>query len=212
VVRHPRDPTRVRVTLEDGTFWDVDETTVAAFDLRPERCLEATELAHLEAAAWVAWAWRRALAWLQQRPYSEAELRRRLRRHGVPDTAVAATLERLRSLGLLDDRAFAELLVRSRRRGRPRGRRALEAELRARGIDETTARAALAAEGGDELDAARRAAARWRPRAHEDRTRARRRLAQYLARRGFDAGIIQAVVAERLRESTPTDCDGPAPM
>jgi SOS response regulatory protein OraA/RecX len=51
-------------------------------------------------------------------------------------------------------------------------------------------------EEATELDLARAAAARWRPRAGEDPARARARLHAFLARRGFGGEAIRAAAAE----------------
>jgi regulatory protein len=50
---------------------------------------------------------------------------------------------RLRELGMIDDAAFAGTLVRDRVRLRPQGARRLASELRAKGVDDETARAAI---------------------------------------------------------------------
>lgn len=75
-------------------------------------------------------------------------------------------------------------------------------ELRARGVDEDAAMtaigAAMAEEEVSELELAREATRRWRPRPGEEAMRARRRLAGYLARRGFAGDVAQQVIEEVL--------------
>lgn len=74
-----------------------------------------------------------ALRMLARRPYSVAELRQALQRKFGPSDAVREALARLRQLGYLDDRKFAEhyasSLVRNRAFGRYRVRRELKAKL-----------------------------------------------------------------------------------
>jgi SOS response regulatory protein OraA/RecX len=69
-------------------------------------------------------------------------------------------------------------------------------------VDDDTARAAIAQvlerEGATELDLARAAARRWRPRAGEEPAKARARLHAYLARRGFGSETIRTIAAEVL--------------
>lgn len=143
-----------------------------------------------------------ALSLLSYRARSAAELRRRLRRKGFDEEVAAATVERLDELGVVDDAAFAESFVRERVRLKPRGPRRLAGELRAKGVDEDTARAAIAEvmerEEATELDLARAAAARWKPRAGEEPARARARLQAFLARRGFGDDAVRAIVREKL--------------
>ncbi len=70
---------------------------------------------------------------LARRPYSVAELRRALERKFPGNPAIADALARLRELGYLDDKKFAEhyasSLVRNKSFGRYRVRRELKAKL-----------------------------------------------------------------------------------
>lgn len=155
-----------------------------------------------------------ALNLLSYRARSAAELRRRLRRKDFPDDVVDRCVADLAAKGLVDDAAFAASWVRDRVRGRPRGARRLVQELRAKGVDQETAAAAvqetLAAEDVTELELARDAASAWARRAFggrgaparmdaESRQTAKRRLYGYLARRGFAGKVIRVVMDEVLR-------------
>ena len=53
----------------------------------------------------------------------------------VPDEAAEAVLDRYVEVGLIDDAAYARAWVSSRQAGRGLARRALSAELRAKGVD-----------------------------------------------------------------------------
>jgi regulatory protein len=156
-----------------------------------------------------------AARFLEVRPRSIDEVRRRLRDAGYrPELGVAA-IERLVSLGMLDDEAFARAWVESRDRARPRGERALRSELRAKGVADSIvaevlgARAARCAdgaapddgdrqvEGADEIAAAKLLARRGAAAAREADPRKRRaRAYALLARNGFDPEVARrAVVA-----------------
>jgi regulatory protein len=143
-----------------------------------------------------------ALRLLAVRPRSVMELTRRLRMKGYDAETAEEVIGRLRELGMIDDAAFAGMLARDRVRLRPQGSRRLANELRQKGVDEETARAAiretLEGEDTDDRELARRAAAKWKPRAGEEPERARRRLYGYLARRGFDGEVIREVLDEAL--------------
>lgn len=79
---------------------------------------------------------------LSRRAHSRVELKRKLGRRGYSADETEAALVRLAEIGYLDDRSFAEGLVR--RRGAVRGPLALSAELFARGVDRAEADAAVA--------------------------------------------------------------------
>ena len=86
-----------------------------------------------------------AARFLEVRPRSVAEVRRRLASAGYPAGLVEAAIARLTDAGYLDDAAFARAWVESRDRARPRGEIALRRELRLKGVDPATTDAALEA-------------------------------------------------------------------
>jgi regulatory protein len=100
-----------------------------------------------------------AARFLEVRPRSVEEVRRRLREAGYRPELIDGAVDRMTALGYLDDAAFARSWVESRDRARPRGARALRAELRRKGVAAADIEAALlareaAARGADEDDAA----------------------------------------------------------
>jgi regulatory protein len=143
-----------------------------------------------------------ALHLLAFRPRTAAELRRRLHEKGYAPEVTDGVVERLGETGVVDDSSFAEMFVRDRVRLRPKGKRILAQELRARGVDGEMAQAAIEdvmeRENTTDVDLARQAAARWRPRPGEDPQASRRRLYGFLARRGFASEAIMAVLGEAL--------------
>lgn len=143
-----------------------------------------------------------ALNLLAFRPRTAVELRRRLARKEFPEEVVEECVQGLERLGLVDDASFAQTFVRDRVRLRPKGRRALAQELRAKGVEGETAQQAIAevfeAQEVSETELAREAAAKWQPKAGEERRKARARLYAFLARRGFGAEAVRTVMDEVL--------------
>jgi regulatory protein len=140
-----------------------------------------------------------ALRLLAYRPRSEAEIRQRLARRGLPPQVVQETIARLREQGLLSDAAFARFWVESRNQNSPRGRRLLWRELSAKGIERETARQAIAVVAED--DAALRAAQKKACQLQaQDYTVFRRRLADFLLRRGFSYPTVRTTVEKLWHE------------
>lgn len=123
-----------------------------------------------------------------------------LAKKDVPDEAAAAVLDRFTEVGLIDDAAFAAAWVSTRQSGRGLARRALTAELRAKGVDGEVAAAAVAeVDPQDEWDSARRLVERKLPSMRRlDRVTAERRLIGMLARKGYGGGLAGYVVREAL--------------
>lgn len=112
-------------------------------------------------------------------------------------------MARCGELGYVDDRAFAAAFVRDRIRLKPRGVFRLRAELREKGVGESDAEAgirrAFRETGTTERELLERAARkRWRRVGSDEPRTARRRLFEYLRRRGFPYAEIRDVVEEYL--------------
>jgi regulatory protein len=153
-----------------------------------------------------------AARFLEARPRSVVEVRRRLTWAGYRPPLVEGAVERLLELGMLDDRAFAEAWITSRDRARPRGERVLRQELLQKGIDRALIDELLeerrTGEEGEatepDHEAARRLLernARSLDRVADPRQR-RARAYALLARNGFDPDVCRDVATEVLaRES-----------
>lgn len=76
-----------------------------------------------------------AARFLEVRSRSVDEVRRHLTQAGYQHELVAAAVDRLTTLGMLDDAVFARMWVESRDRARPRSEMALRRELTLKGID-----------------------------------------------------------------------------
>jgi regulatory protein len=177
----------------DGRFaLSLSLALVAQAGLRQGDAVAADRLEALRQADQRQQAHEAALRLLTYRPRSEAELRYRLARRGLPPLVVQEAVARLREQGLLDDEAFARYWVEARQQSSPRGRRLLRRELAAKGIATETTRQALATVAEEE--AARRAAETKASHLHDvDYATFRRRLGQFLLRRGFPyetAGVL----------------------
>jgi regulatory protein len=133
-------------------------------------------------------------------PKTRHQLADLLATKGVPQEAAEAVLDRFTEVGLIDDAAYARAWVSSRQAGRGLARRALSAELRAKGVEpEVAAEAVQQVDDEDERAAARRLVERrLRGMRRLDRAVASRRLVGMLSRKGYSGGLAAAVVREAL--------------
>jgi regulatory protein len=141
-----------------------------------------------------------ALSLLTRRDRTRAEIATALERRGVPPEIGVRVLDRLGAVGLLDDRAVAEAYA-EREAGR-KGPRAIADALRRRGIEPALVREVAYAVSSDQAQGTALSIARQKLPTWGDRPRPvlARRLAGFLARRGFAAGTVNAVVREVLGE------------
>jgi regulatory protein len=136
------------------------------------------------------------------RARTRAELEGQLAKRGYPDDVSERVLDRLTDVGLIDDADFAEQWVQSRRVSAGKGKRALAAELRTKGVDNDVITAALA---GIDADAERERAEqlvrdklRREKLVDDDDAKIVRRLVGMLARRGYSQTMAFDVVKTEL--------------
>ena len=140
---------------------------------------------------------------LTARARTRAELEGHLAKRGYPDDVSARVLDRLTEVGLVDDADFAEQWVRSRQLNAGKGKRALAAELRTKGVDKDLIAAALADIDADaERSRAEQLVAdrlRREKLDHDgDDVKVTRRLVGMLARRGYSQSMAFDVVKVAL--------------
>lgn len=196
------DPSRagaVRVALDRTPFGAVAREDVDAAHLVVGMPVDDLLLARLHTAADAEAATRTALAALSRRSHARTELGRRLRRRGHAHDAVATALDRLARMGLLDDAAFARWFAETKTR-KGCGPARIARDLGVLGVPRELANAALAAVApadGESGDIIRRLAeARLRQLNGLDPSAQRRRLAGFLARRGYTGGLVGGIVRE----------------
>ncbi len=135
---------------------------------------------------------------LTARARTRAELADRLAKRGYPDDVSTRVLDRLADVGLVDDADFAEQWVRSRRANAGKGKRALAAELRNKGVDNEVITATLAdIDAGAERERAEQLVSdklRRERLTPDDEAKVTRRLVGMLARRGYSQTMAFDVV------------------
>ena len=139
---------------------------------------------------------RRGLELLSRKPRTERDLRKALVEDFQP-IDIDRALARLHELGYLDDRAWSDRYVGSPR-AQVRGRSLLRSELKARGVSDEVVAETL--DGRDDLAAAiETAAKRVRSlRSIEDEERRKRRLYDFLRRRGFADDVCRRAMESVL--------------
>ncbi len=139
-----------------------------------------------------------ALRLLKLRPRSRSELARKMAGKGYGEDVVADVLDGLTALGFLDDAAFAKAWLQYRL-NKPMGFRRIERELVEKGIPRDAIRGHWdeVKESYDELEVVR-ALAKKRTRQYNniDPLKRRKRVMDYLARRGFQLDVIMKVIKE----------------
>ncbi len=127
---------------------------------------------------------------------STQQLRKILENREIPSEIAERVLERFTEVGLIDDQAYAETIVNSRRNFKGLSKSAIKRELNEKGVPSAfieTAIESITAE--DDFEAAKQLAAR-RIRQMSSLTREvrERRLAGYLGRKGYPSSVVFAAI------------------
>ncbi|MCL4274070.1 MAG: RecX family transcriptional regulator [Anaerolineales bacterium] len=189
---------RVNIHL-DGEFAFGLARITAAW-LKVGDTLSDEKIASLQAEDMRERALQQALLFLSYRARSEKEIRQNLLKHEFTEDAIETILEKLRINNLANDPEFARAWVENRNTFRPRSRRALLMELRQKGLDDETAQAAVS--GVDENALAYESALKRANRLKGlEWGEFRKKLSEYLARRGFPYSVIAPVVTRIWNEA-----------
>jgi regulatory protein len=136
---------------------------------------------------------------------SRVEIERRLERGGFDSATIATVIAELEAQGYLDDAKFAQDWVEDRAERKKYGRGRLTAELRRKGVEKELVTEAIDSVGDEEEYT--RALAAARPKWSVERTigldskailAEKRKLANFLQRRGFSWSIITKVLEELM--------------
>lgn len=198
LVVQKRNPNRVNIHL-DGEYAFGVARIVAAW-LRVGAELDEKKIEQLQVEDARERAYQQAMLFLSYRARSESEIRQNLRKHEIPESVIDLTLDRLRQAGLANDDEFAQAWVENRSTFRPRSRRMLAMELRQKGLDDESMQSALKNVDDEPLayEAAKKRATRFKD---LEWSEFRKKLSDFLARRGFSYSVVAPVVTRIWNET-----------
>jgi regulatory protein len=140
-------------------------------------------------------AYRAATASLGRGGRTRRELALYLKRRGFPEQVLRAALDRLAREGWLDDGRYAREFARVRAESHYKGRNLIRSELLRRGVGRNEADEAVRSlDPETERRAAVEAALKKWPSLRGERRDRVRKLAQFLYRRGYTAGVVREAV------------------
>ena len=198
LVVQKRNPNRVNLYLDGEYAFGVARIVAAWLKVGLE--LDEKKIEQLQAEDARERALQQAMLFLSYRARSESEIRKNLLKHEIPESVIDLTLERLRQDGLANDNEFAQAWVENRSTFRPRSRRVLAMELRQKGLDDEAMHSALQNVDDEPLayEAAKKRATRFKD---LEWSEFRKKLSEFLARRGFSYSVVAPVVTRIWNET-----------
>jgi regulatory protein len=193
-----KNPNRVNIYLDGEFAFGVARITAAWLKNGDE--LSEEKIASLMAEDLREWAYQQTLLYLSYRARSEKEIQQNLFKHEIPEEVIEETLQRLRQAGLANDNEFARMWVENRNTFRPRSKKALAIELRHKGLDDEAIQNSLSAVDEEALayEAALKRATRFKDLEWNE---FRKKLSEFLARRGFSYSVIAPIVSKIWNET-----------
>lgn len=196
-----RVPGAVRVSFDDGNIIPVPSPLFRLYPLKTGQTVDPDAWRSAWEKQSMDFALDRAGTLLSVRDASEKEVADRLRQSGYPETVVARTMQLLIGAGYVNNTRYAEHFVETR--SRRYGSRRLYAELRQKGISESTARSALdGLPDESEEQAVRLQAEKLSIRKDLSDPEVRRKLILALVRRGFSWDTAK----EAIENLSDIDC------
>jgi regulatory protein len=190
---------RVNVFLDSKFAFSLEAEVVVREGLQVEQELSASQIEALARSDHFHRCFNAAAHYLSYRPRSEFELRGRLHQRGFDDDNLEAVIAKLKEQGLVDDIAFAQFWKDNRESFSPRSRWLTKLELRRKGIANDIIDQVIDTVN-DDNNAYRAALSKARSLSLFDYQGFRRRLGEYLKRRGFGYEVINHTIEQLWQE------------
>ena len=197
-IKPQRNGKRLNIYLDGKFGFGLDLENFVTLGLRVERELSDKEVEEIVKKAEFQKTLDKLLRFATLRPRSEKEIRDWLKRKKIYESLHKELFNRLNRLDLIDDEKFAQWWVEQRMAFKPRGKRVLGQELRQKGVDKEIIEETLSGIKLDETKVAgellKKKAYRWEK---LPRLEARRKMAQFLGRKGFAWETIEKIIEKR---------------
>ena len=186
---------RVNVYVDGKFGFGLDLENFVKLGLKVEQQLSEEEIEEIVRKAEFQKTLDKLLRFAMTRPRSEKEVNDWFYRKKVPDSIQEELFKRLVRLELVDDEKFAKWWVEQRQAFRPKPKRILNNELRIKGIDREVINRVLNETTVDEIGVAKKELEKrmykWK---EMDKFTRKRKMGEFLARKGFNWDIIKRVV------------------
>jgi len=194
-IKPQRNKRRVNIYLDNKFGFGLDLENFVKLGLKVEQELTEEEIEKIVRKGEFQKTLDKLLKFATLRPRSEKEIKDWFKRKKVHESIHKELFNRLKRLELLDDAQFALWWVGQRNQFKPRGKRALESELRMKGIKKEVIESALSSLKIDEGKIAKelliKKEYKWR---NLPKREARQKMGQFLSRKGFSWEIIEKVL------------------
>ena len=203
IKQQKRSQLRYNIYLDGRYSFALSDLDLSASEVRVGQSLSVEEVAAYQRQAETDQFFALAVRFVGYRPRSRQEIEAYLGRKGADAEEAGTVIGRLAKMGLANDADFAASWVASRQILRPRSKRQLEQELRAKGVSREDIGGALGQLDGEaEFEMV---LALTRKKYRLPQYRQTEKLAGYLARQGYSYDLVKRAVAQVMGEEVNSD-------
>ena len=202
-VKPQKNKKRVNVYLDNKFGFGLDLENFVKLDLKVEQELTDEQVGKIVKEAEFQKVYDKLLRFSTLRPRSEKELKGWLKKYKVHLSLHNDLFNRLKHLDLLNDNKFAQWWVEQRMEFSPRGKRALIAELRQKGINRDLIIQLVneSVSQGDEEKTARKLLQKKKYKWERlQKLEAKKKMSEFLARKGFGWEVIKNAIDDIFKK------------
>jgi regulatory protein len=199
-IKPQKNKKRLNIYLDGKFGFGIDLENFVKLGLKVEQELSDKETIDIVKKAEFQKTFDKLLRFATLRPRSQKEIKDWLRRKKIHEGIHKELFNRLKRLEIMDDRKFALWWISQRQEFKPKGKRALSYELRAKGVGKEIIEDVL---GEVVIDEEKIASRLLEKRAYRfkglPRLKARQKMSQYLAGKGLAWEVIEKAVSKVLK-------------
>ena len=202
-VKPQKNKKRVNVYLDNKFGFGLDLENFVKLDLKVEQELTDEQVGKIVKEAEFQKVYDKLLRFSTLRPRSEKELKDWLKKHKVHLSIHENLYSRLKRLDLLNDNKFAQWWVEQRMEFSPRGKRALIAELRQKGINRDLIIQLVnesISQGYEEKTARKLLQKKKYKWERLQKLEAKKKMSEFLARKGFGWEVIKNAIDDIFKK------------
>lgn len=197
ITRQKRNEERYNIYVNEEYAFSVDENILVQYGLTKGKTLDEWTIGDIGFDDEVSRAFNRALGYLTYQMRSEDEVRKKLLDAEFGEAVINEAIHKLVRLGFLNDAEFSRAFVDTKKNTMKKGPRAIQQELKRKGIDDDTREQALA--HFDEAEQLRLATEladkKLRSEAKKTPMQQKQKIQEFLLRKGYSFAIIEQVIA-----------------
>ena len=194
-IKPQKNKKRVNIYLDNKFGFGLDLENFMRLGLKVEQEFSEKKIKEILKKAEFQKVYEKIVRFATLRPRSEKEINNWLRKYKVHQSLVKDLFNRLKRLELLDDIKFAKWWVEQRMNFRPKSKRIMIYELRSKGINKNIIEDVLSEVKIDELKIAKELLQKKKYKWGKlPRLEARKKMSEFLGRKGFAWGIIKNVI------------------